>query len=57
MLAFAVEFSLVVAWFLWAHRRQVRDRERKRRVPPSQLRLPLGEGVSKADFTATDGHG
>lgn len=43
MFALTLEFSLVVAWFIWAHRRQVRDRQRTRRVPPSQLRLPFGE--------------
>ncbi len=39
MLALAIEFSLVVAWFLWLHRRQVRDRTRARRVPWRQMRL------------------
>jgi hypothetical protein len=39
--ALAVEICLVAAWFIWAHRRQVRDRERRRRVPATQLRLPL----------------
>jgi hypothetical protein len=37
--ALAVEFSLVVAWFIWLHRRQVRDRQRKRRGAATQLRL------------------
>jgi hypothetical protein len=41
MIALAVEFCLVVAWFIWLYRRQVRDRERQRRVPLRQLRLPL----------------
>jgi hypothetical protein len=42
MVALAIEFSLVVAWFVWLHRRQVRDRARARRVPLRQMRLPLG---------------
>ncbi|MEI9896063.1 MAG: hypothetical protein WDN28_19895 [Chthoniobacter sp.] len=41
MIALAVEFSLVVAWFVWAYRRQVRDRQSKRREPAKQLRLPF----------------
>lgn len=41
MIALAVEFSLVVAWFLWLYRRQLRDRERQRRLPARQLPLPL----------------
>jgi hypothetical protein len=39
MLGLLVEFSLVVAIFIWLHRRQMRDRERDRRIPPSQLPL------------------
>jgi hypothetical protein len=39
MVALAIEFSLVVAWFVWLHRRQVRDRARARRVPLRQMRL------------------
>ena len=39
MLALAIEFSAVVAWFLWLHRGQVRDRARARRVPLRQMRL------------------
>ena len=41
MFALAVEISLVVAWFIWAHRRQMRDERRKQRLPAKQLRLPL----------------
>jgi hypothetical protein len=41
VIALAVEFSLIIAWFIWAYRRQVRDRDRQRRVPATQLRLPL----------------
>ena len=43
MVALAIEFSCVVAWFLWLHRRQVRDRARMRRVPWRQMRLDLKE--------------
>ena len=43
MFALALEFSLVIAWFLWAQRRQKQERERARRVPPDQLRLPLDQ--------------
>jgi hypothetical protein len=39
MVALAIEFSCVVAWFLWLHRRQVRDRARARRVPWRQMQL------------------
>lgn len=39
MLALVIEFSLIVGWFLWLHRRQVRDRTRARRVPLRQMRL------------------
>ena len=35
------EFSLIVAWFLWLHRRQKREREKSRRVPLRQLHLDL----------------
>lgn len=41
MVALIIEFSLVVAWFLWLHRRQVRDRDKARRVPLRQMRLEL----------------
>jgi len=40
MVALAVEFSLVVAWFIWMHRRE-RGRERARRTRASQMRLPF----------------
>jgi hypothetical protein len=43
MVALLIEFSLVAGWFVWLHRRQMRDRERARRVPPRQMRLPFGE--------------
>ena len=39
MVALIIEFSCVVAWFLWLYHRQVRDRERARRVPLRQMRL------------------
>jgi hypothetical protein len=39
--ALVLEISLVVAWFIWAHRRQERDRQRQRRVPAKQLQLPF----------------
>ncbi len=39
MLALAIEFSLVVVWFLWLYRRQVRERARARRLPLRQMRL------------------
>jgi len=41
MVALVIEFSCVVAWFLWLHRRQVRDRARARRLPWRQLPLEL----------------
>ncbi len=41
MLGLAIEFTLVVALFLWLYRRQLRDRDRARRVRPSQLRFDL----------------
>ena len=41
MIALAVELSLVVVWFVWLYRRQLRDRDRKRRLPARQLPLPL----------------
>jgi hypothetical protein len=43
MVALVIEFCCVVAWFLWLHRRQVRDRERLRRVPRRQMRLEFEE--------------
>ena len=43
MIALAIEFSCVVAWFLWLHRRQVRDRARAMRVPRRQMELGLEE--------------
>ncbi len=47
MLGLAIEFSFIVAWFVWLRRRQVRDRERARRLPPSQLRLGLDEDAGR----------
>ena len=44
MLALALEITVVVAWFIWAYRRQARARRRAHRLPPAQLRLPFGEG-------------
>jgi hypothetical protein len=43
MVALALEFSFIVAWFLWLHRRQVRDRRRARRVPLRQMRLDFDD--------------
>ena len=39
MIGFIIEFSLVVALFLWLHRRQLRARERARRGRCEQLSL------------------
>ena len=50
MVALVIEFSLVVAWFLYLHRCQVRDRERRVRLPRQQLLLhlpPPGEKKSR----------
>jgi hypothetical protein len=41
MYALAIELTLVVAWFIWAYRRQERDRAQANRPPPDQLPLPL----------------
>jgi hypothetical protein len=41
VIGLAIEFSLVIALFVWLYRRQVRDRDRARRVRPSQLNLDL----------------
>jgi hypothetical protein len=43
MIGLAIEFSLVIALFVWLYRRQVRDRDRASRVRPSQLKLDLDE--------------
>jgi hypothetical protein len=43
MLGLIIEFSLIVALFVWLYRRQLRDRDRARRVRPSQLHLDLDE--------------
>jgi hypothetical protein len=47
MIALAIEFSCVVALFLWLHRRQIRDRDRARRVPRRQMELGLEEVDSR----------
>ena len=39
MIGLCIEFSIVLALFAWLWRRQVRERARARRVPPSQLPL------------------
>lgn len=44
MTGLIIEFSLVVGWFVWMHRRQVRERKRARRVRPRQLDLGLKSG-------------
>jgi hypothetical protein len=41
MYALALELTVVVAWFVWAYRREVRARERAKQPPPDQLRLPF----------------
>ncbi len=38
-----MELTLVSLLFLWFHRRQVRARERDRRVPPAQMRFDLDD--------------
>jgi len=43
MIALVIEFSCVVAWFVWLHRRQVRDRARARRLPLRQMRLEFDD--------------
>lgn len=43
MLGLCIELSLVGALFVWLHRRQLRDRDRARRVRPSQLHFDLDE--------------
>ena len=43
MLGLVIEFSLIVALFVWLHRRQLRDRDRAQRVRPAQLQLDLDE--------------
>lgn len=44
MVALVIEFSCVVVWFLWLHRRQVRDRARARRLPWRQMPLEFEDG-------------
>jgi hypothetical protein len=41
MFALALEITVVVAWFIWAYRREVRARARAKQPPPAQLPLPL----------------
>ena len=48
MLGLVIEFSLVVAFFAWLHRRQLRERDRAQRVRPAQLHLDFDE-ESRAD--------
>jgi len=43
MAGLIIEFSLVVGWFAWLHRRELRDRDRARRVRPRQMHLKLDE--------------
>ena len=43
MLGLIIEFSLIVGWFAWMHRRDLRDRDRDRRVRPKQMHLDLEE--------------
>ena len=43
MLGLILEFSLVIALFVWLHRRQLRDRDRAQRVRPAQLNLDFDE--------------
>jgi hypothetical protein len=43
MVGLIIEFCLVVGWFLWLRRRELRDRDRGRRVPPRQMDLDLEE--------------
>jgi hypothetical protein len=48
MIALIIEFSCVVLWFLYLHRRQVRDRARARRLPWKQMPLELEDGRKRA---------
>lgn len=41
MLGLLIEFSLVIALFGWLYQRQLRDRDRARRIRPSQLHFDL----------------
>jgi hypothetical protein len=43
MVGLIIEFTLVVAWFVWLHRRQLRDRDRAQRIRPRQMDLELDE--------------
>jgi hypothetical protein len=43
MVGLIIEFSLVVGWFAWMRRRELRERERARRVRPEQMHLELDE--------------
>jgi hypothetical protein len=53
MLALALEITVVVAWFLWAYRRQVRAHREANRPPPQQLRLSLGKERPEAAMRPT----
>ncbi len=50
MIALIIEFSCVVLWFLYLHRRQVRDRARARRLPWRQMPLEL-EGRKSVQYS------
>jgi len=43
MVGLIIEFCLVVAWLGWLHRKELRDRDRARRLPPRQMNLNLDE--------------
>jgi hypothetical protein len=43
MVGLIIEFSLIVAWFAWMRRRELRERERAQRVRPEQMHLELDE--------------
>jgi hypothetical protein len=43
MVGLIIEFCLVAGWFVWMHRKQLRDRDRARRVRPKQMHLDLEE--------------
>jgi hypothetical protein len=43
MIGLIIEFCLVLAWFAWLRRRELRDHDRTRRLPPRQMNLDLDE--------------
>jgi hypothetical protein len=51
MLALALEITVVVAWFIWAYRRQARARREANRPPPHQLRLPLEKKEDRREIS------